>query len=76
VKIEVQRMAATPDGFYIGLRLEYTKNGPVRFAQVAIEDDVMDWASLSACQVWLTRMVNKHLDRERELLEEEPLPGL
>lgn len=73
MKITVDTIAPTSDSLWLGLRVEYSENGPVRFIKAQLDDDVLDWATMTALIGWLTRQTNRHLDRERELEEMDPL---
>lgn len=74
ITVEIDRIVPTSDALSFGLIVRYGKGGAVRFAQARLEDDVLDWKTLSALMEWLVRQTNRHLDRERELLEDEALP--
>jgi hypothetical protein len=69
--VHVEKIVPTRDSLRLGLVVRYGEGGPVRFAQAVIEDDVLDWSTLSALAEYVVRQTNRHLDRERELLEEE-----
>lgn len=74
--VDLNQIAATSDGLFLGLVIRYGDNGPVRFAQVRIEDDVLDWQALSDLTTYLNRQIARHLDRERDVADFPPLPGM
>lgn len=74
--INLDKIAVTRDGLFLGLVISYGENGPVRFAQVRIEDDVLGWQELQDLATYLNRQVSRHMDRERDLEDAETLPGL
>ena len=76
MKISIDRIAATKDFLALGLVIRYSDNGPVRFAQVQLDDDVLDWETLQGLASYVVRQTNRHLDREREIVDQETLPGL
>jgi hypothetical protein len=76
MKINIDRIAATKDCLAFGLVIRYADNGPVRFAQVQLDDDVLDWATLQGLAEYVVRQTNRHLDREREIQDDLPLPGM
>lgn len=76
MKITVTEVVPTRDSLALALRLEYTENGPIRFAQVQVPDEVLDWHALQALAAYVVRLTNTYLDREREILDETPLPGM
>jgi len=71
--VEFSQIAASPNSLRVGLVVRYGDNGPVRFAQLVIDDDALDWQSLQDLMQYSVRQVNRHLDREREVLEDNPL---
>lgn len=76
MQVKVTGLAVTPTALGIGLRIEYAPDGPIRFARVLIDDDVLDWQALGALAAYLDRQYRRHMDREREAQEEQALPGL
>lgn len=76
MKITVDKIAFSSDALFLGLVLRYSDNGPVRFAQVQLDDDVLDWKTLQDLTSYVVRQTNRHLDRERELQDEPTLPGM
>lgn len=76
LKIELNKVAVTERGLFLGLVVRYGENGPVRFAQVSIQDDVLGWQDLQDLTTYLNRQINRHMDRERDAEPFESLPGL
>ena len=76
MKIDLNKVAVTPDGLFLGLVVKYGENGPIRFAQVRIEDDVLDWQALADLTTYLNRQIARHLDRERDIADFPSLPGM
>lgn len=74
ISVDINKIVATKDELRFGLVVRYGDDGPVRFVVAKLEDDVLDWRTLSEVSGWITRQVNRHLDRERELLEEGEQP--
>ena len=74
ITVEIDKIVPTSDRLSFGLVVRYGQGGAVRFAQAHIDDDVLDWKTLSALADWVVRQTNRHLDRERELEEDETLP--
>lgn len=74
--VEFSKAAITKSDLRIGVVIRYGDNGPVRFAQIVISDDVLDWGSLSALLDFASRSTNRYLDREREIEDDLTLPGL
>lgn len=72
--VDINQIVPTKDRLSLGLTVRYGEGGPVRFVQAHLDDDVLDWKTLSALTEWIVRQTNRHLDRERELLEDETLP--
>lgn len=70
MKINVNKVTANSNGLYLGLELKYSDMGPVRFAQVSLEDDVLDWEALQGLAKYVVRQLNRHLDRENDLSQE------
>nr|CRY93619.1 hypothetical protein [uncultured prokaryote] len=66
----VDKVTATQDGLFLGLVVHYSENGPIRFARVELEDDVLDWQAMQNLTAYLARQVNRHLDREADLEQE------
>lgn len=71
MEITVTGLAITADALRFGLRVEYFKDGPIRFASVLLPDDTLDWQALATLAAYLDRQTRRHLDREREL--DDPL---
>lgn len=76
MQVKITSVAVTPKALGLGLRIEYAPDGPIRFARVLLEDDVLDWQALTALAAYLDRQYRRHMDREREAVEEQALPGL
>lgn len=76
LKIELNKIAVTADGLFLGLVVRYGDAGPVRFAQVSVQDDVLGWQELQDLTTYLNRQVSRHMDRERDAEPWEALPGL
>lgn len=74
--VELSQIGSTSTSLRIGVVIRYGENGPVRFAQVVVEDDALGWADLQTLATWAVRQTNRHLDREREVQEQDTLPGL
>ena len=74
--VEFSQVAADSSSLRVGLVVRYGENGPVRFAQMVIDDDALDWESLQTLMQYAVRQVNRHLDREREIEDDVALPGL
>lgn len=74
--VEFSQVAADSTSLRVGLVVRYGENGPVRFAQLVIDDDALDWQDLQTLMQYAVRQVNRHLDRERELQDDTELPGL
>jgi len=73
MEITITKVVVSDDGIRLAMRLEYYKDGPVRFFQGVIPwglftADVLDEAMRA--QIILT---NRWLDSE---VQDEPLPGL
>lgn len=76
MKIIIDRIVVTSDAVFFGLIVRYGEGGPVRFAQVQLEDDVLDWTTLQGLTAYVVRQTNRYLDREREIEDDLTLPGL
>ena len=76
MQVDLNKIAVTSDGLFLGLVIRYGEGGPVRFAQVRIEDDVLDWQALSDLTSYLNRQISRHLDRERDVADFPTLPGM
>lgn len=76
IQVEFSKAATSGTSLRVGVVLRYGENGPVRFAQIVIDDSVMDWHSLNAIMEWTASATSRWLDRERELEDEQPLPGM
>jgi len=74
--VEFSQAAADNHSLRVGVVIRYGDNGPVRFAQVVIDEEALDWGSLDALLTFASQATNRYLDRERELDPEPPLPGL
>lgn len=74
--IKISGCGVTRTGLTIGLRIEYSENGPIRFASVVIDDDALGWQDLTALAAFLDRQYRRHMDREREVDPDQVLPGL
>ena len=74
--VEFSQAAADHHSLRVGVVIRYGDGGPVRFAQIVIDEDALDWGSLDALLTFASQATNRYLDRERELDPEEPLPGL
>lgn len=73
LKVTVEKISPSPSGLVMGLRIEYGKDGPIRFAQASIpwaEWSREDRANTLAA---FNRMVGDTMAAEPA---EEPLPGL
>lgn len=71
MKITITGISIQREGLAVGLRVEYSPGGPIRFASAVLPDDVLDWRALSTLATYLDRQTLRHLDREREL--DDPL---
>lgn len=69
--VEFSQLATTRDSLRIGLVIRYGENGPVRFAQLVIGDDALEWQALTDIANWLVRQTNRHLDREADLADDQ-----
>jgi hypothetical protein len=76
MQVDLNKIAVTSDGLFLGLVVRYGESGPVRFAQVRIEDDVLDWQALQDLTSYLNRQIGRHLDRERDVADFPTLPGM
>lgn len=65
--VEFSQIATTPTSLRVGLVVRYGDNGPVRFAQLVIDDDALDGGALGDLTTWLNRQWSRHLDREADL---------
>ena len=74
--VELSQIGSTPNSLRIGVVIRYGQDGPVRFAQLVVEDDCLSWQDLQTLVDWGVRQTNRHLDREREVEEHDTLPGL
>ena len=72
--VDISQIVPTKDRLSFGLTIRYGENGPVRFCQARLDDDVLDWQTLTAMAEWINRQVERHLDREEDLREYETLP--
>jgi len=66
LQVEFSQLAASPTSLIIGCVVRYGSGGPVRFAQLVVKDDALDWEALTDVANWLVRQTNRHLDRERQ----------
>lgn len=71
ITVSIDQIVPTKDRISFGLVIRYGEGGAVRFAQAHLDDDVLDWKTLTALMEWMVRQTNRHLDRERELLEDQ-----
>ena len=76
MQVDLNTIAATSDGLFLGLVIRYGDKGPVRFAQVRVEDDVLDWQALTDLTSYLNRQMARYLDRERDVADFPTLPGM
>lgn len=76
LKINLDKIGSTPNSLRLGVIIRYSENGPVRFVQVVIDDDDLGWADLQTITDWCVRQMHRHMDRERDLEDEDALPGL
>lgn len=72
--VDIEKIVPTSDSLRFGLTVRYGENGPVRFCQARLDDDVLDWKTLTAVAAWINRQVERHLDREQDLEDDEMLP--
>lgn len=75
IQVEFSQLATDALSLRIGVVVRYGENGPVRFAQLVIDDLALDWDSMNVLQIWLTRQVNRYLDAEYDVAPplEDPL---
>lgn len=76
IRVDINQISCTRDSLQIGCVVRFGDDGPVRFVRTYLEDDVLDWATLGELTEYLNRQVSRHLDREREIAEDQALPGL
>lgn len=74
--VELSQIAADKNTLRLGVVVRYGDNGPVRFAQVVVPGDSLEWQELSTFASWVARVTNAWLDRESELDEQDSLPGM
>jgi len=68
--VEIQQVSVTKDDVVFGLVIRYGKDGPVRFAQARLSEEVLSPAVLSLVAGWATRQINRMLDAEPESTEQ------
>jgi hypothetical protein len=64
LKVEINQVSVTKDEVVFGLVIRYGENGPVRFAQAKLSDEVLSPAVLSLVAGWAVRQTNRLLDCE------------
>lgn len=69
--VEIDRIVPTPSDLRFGVVIRYGENGPVRFAQVRIGDEHLDWETMNALLAYAVARINRHLDSERECGSED-----
>lgn len=74
LRVEFSQAAADDHSLRVGVVIRYGATGPVRFAQVVVDEDALDWDSLDALLSFASRATNRYLDREREAGQEEQDP--
>jgi len=74
ITVDIEQIVPTENDLQFALVVRYGEGGAVRFARARIEDDVLDWKTLQDLGRWITRQVERHLDREADLLEAEDVP--
>jgi hypothetical protein len=74
--VEFSQVAVTTNSLRVGVVVRYGPEGPVRFAQLVIDDDALDWQALQDLAEYVVRQTNRHLDREREIEDDLTLPSL
>lgn len=76
IQVEFSQAAISGSTLRIGCVVRYGKGGPVRFAQVVVDEDVLQWGDLDAILTFASRATNRYLDREREIEQDASLPGM
>ena len=74
ITVDVETIVPTDSSLQFGLVIRYGEGGAVRFARARIEEDVLDWKTLQEMGRWITRQVERHLDRERDLDDDVQAP--
>lgn len=73
--VELNSVASDSQSLRLGVIVRYGAGGPVRFAQIVIDDLALEWEAMNVLQAWLSRSVNRYLDAEYDVAPplEDPL---
>lgn len=71
--VEIDRIVPSDSEIRFGCVVRYGQDGPVRFVQVRLGDEHLDWKTTAALMEYLTARVNRHLDQERDIADEPTL---
>lgn len=74
IQVEFSQAALHGTTLRVGVVIRGPEDSWVRFAQVVVDQEALEWGDLDALLTFASQATNRYLDREQERPDEETLP--